>query len=337
MGHLQDRSNTFWEVFLRPTATSSWALHTPPGVASNGGLVLSSSASGALTIGFLTSADLRFSPVAQSSDGGEKWSSGELPSPLVALPDALAVGPTGETLALVATHGDRVLQTAGDLSIWRPLTSATALSTIAPSCGVRGVTAVAYNDAARPLLGLKCSRKGEIGLLADTAPSSAGPSTWSDIGLPLGPGNAAASVTRLVSTSGGIAGLGQVGSGKRTSLAAFWGGGSTDQWAGPTLFPIPAGWSVKATASGGGLGQSFAVLLASGAERRVEVVAGPGASWTTLPPAPRGASGVATDGAEVDAFVVTGSHLAVWKWTAGATGWTRTGSLTVPVPYGSSS
>ncbi len=166
------------------------------------------------------------------------------------LPDALAVGPTGETLALVATHGDRVLQTAGDLSIWRPLTSATALSTVAPSCGVRGVTAVAYNDAARPLLGLKCSRKGEIGLLADTAPSSAGPSTWSDIGLPLGPGNAAASVTRLVSTSGGIAGLGQVGSGKRTSLAAFWGGGSTDQWAGPTLFPIPAGWSVKATASG---------------------------------------------------------------------------------------
>jgi hypothetical protein len=336
MGHLHDPSNTFWEVFLRPAATSSWALHTPPGVASNGGLVLASSTSGALTVGFVTSADLRFSPVAQSDDGGEKWTSGELPSPLTARPDALAVGPAGETLALVASHGDSVLQTSGDLSIWQPLTSVSALTSAAPSCGVRGVTAVAYNAAARPLLGLECSRKGEIGVLADTAPSGDGPSTWRDIGLTLGSSTSAASVTRLVSTSRGISGLARVGSGKRTSVAAFWGSGSTAQWAGPTLFPIPAGWAIKATATGGGSGQSFAVLLGLGTGRRVEMVAGPGAPWTTLPPAPRGASGVATDGAEVDAFVVTGSHLAVWAWTAGATSWTRTGSITVPVPYGSS-
>src|SRR6202034_3958637 len=45
MGHLQDPSNTFWEVFLKPAGTASWVLHTPPGVASNGGLVLAASPS----------------------------------------------------------------------------------------------------------------------------------------------------------------------------------------------------------------------------------------------------------------------------------------------------
>ena len=337
MGHLRDPSNTFWEMFQRPAGASSWSLRTPPGVASNGGLVLAAPPSGALTVGFLISSDLKFSPVAQSTDGGEKWSPGELPSPLMAMPDALAVGPTAETLALVATRGDRVLQTSGDLSTWRTLTSVPALTAAAPSCGVRGVTAVAYNDAAHPLLGLACSKKGEVGVLADTAPSSTGPSTWRDIGLTLGPARGAASVTRLVSTSDGIAGLGQVGSGNRTSIVAFWGSGSTDQWSGPTLFQVPGGWSVRATATGGGSGQSLAVLLASGARRRVDVIAGPGASWMTLPSAPRGASGVAADGAEVDTFVVTGTHLAVWAWTAGATDWSRTASITVPVPYGSSS
>jgi hypothetical protein len=337
MGHLHQPSNTFWELFLRPAGTSSWKLDTPPGVASNGGLVLAASPSGPLTVGFLISADLKFSPLAQSTDGGEKWSPGELPFPLLSMPDALAIGPAGEALALVAKPRDRVLQTTGDLSNWQTLTSAPVLEAADPSCGVRAVTAVAYNNAAEPLLGLECSHTGEVGLLAGTAPASTGSPTWHEAGLSLAPGSGAVSVSRLVSTSDGIAGLGQVGSGKRTSIVAFWGGGSTDQWSGPSRFPVPSGWSVKATATGGGAGQGLAVLLGSGVARRVEVIAGPGASWTTLPSAPRGASGVATDGAEVDAFVVTGSHLAVWAWTAGATGWRRTASITVPVPYGSSS
>lgn len=337
MGHLHDPSNTFWEVFLRSAGSTSWVLHTPPGVASNGGLVLSTAPSGSLTVGFLISADLKFSPVAQSTDGGDKWSPGELPFPLASTPDALAVGPTGDALALVATADQRVLQTSGDLSAWHTLTSTKAVAGAAGSCVVREVTAVAYNDAGEPLLGLRCAQKGEVGMLAETAPSSSRPSTWRDIGLSLGPGAGTAVVTRLVSTSNGVAGLGQVGVGKRTSIVAFWGGGSTDQWSGPTAFSVPAGWSVKATATGGDSGQGLAVLLGSGSERRVEVISGPGASWTALPPAPQGASGVSADGAEVDTFVVTGSHLGVWAWTPGATGWTRTASIAVPVPYGSSS
>ena len=168
MGHLDSPSNTFWEVFLEPAGSASWVLHTPPGVASNGGLVVGSAPSSALTVGFLVSADLKFSPVAQSTDGGAHWSPGELPSPLASTPDALAVGPTGETMAVVA--GQRVLQTTGDLSAWTTLTSQRALRGAAPSCGVADVTAVAYNAAVQPLVGVSCTHPGQVGILVPTRP-----------------------------------------------------------------------------------------------------------------------------------------------------------------------
>jgi hypothetical protein len=337
MGHLQDPSNTFWEVFLKPAGTASWVLHTPPGVASNGGLVLAASPSGLLTLGFLVSAALKFSPVAQSTDGGAKWSPGELPSALTSTPDALAVGPTGQALALVATGDQRVLQTSGDLSTWRTLTTTNALAPAASSCGVREATAVAYSPSGHLLLGLGCAHGGEVGILTPSVPSPAGLSAWHDIGFALGSGSGDASVTRLVSTAAGVAGLAQVRFGPRTSVVGFWGNGSNAQWVASARLAIPAGWAVKATATGGGSGQGLAVLLGSGDRRRVEVVTGPGTPWVTLPQTPRGASGVSGAGAEIDTFVVRGSHLAVWAWSEGATGWRRTASITVPVPYGSSS
>ena len=43
MGTLSDPINTFWQLFFRPNSTSRWTLATPPGVADNGGLVISPS------------------------------------------------------------------------------------------------------------------------------------------------------------------------------------------------------------------------------------------------------------------------------------------------------
>ena len=137
MGHLDQPENTFWELFLRPAASSSWVLQTPPGVASNGGLVSAASPSGQWTVGFLISAFLKFSPLAQSADGGTSWSTGELPSPLTSAPDALAVGSTGDVLALVGTGSQRVLQTTGDLSAWNTVTTRRTLKAAASSCGVQ--------------------------------------------------------------------------------------------------------------------------------------------------------------------------------------------------------
>src|ERR1019366_2188602 len=37
MGRLNDRLETFWQLFFRSTATSPWELSTPPGVPANGG------------------------------------------------------------------------------------------------------------------------------------------------------------------------------------------------------------------------------------------------------------------------------------------------------------
>jgi hypothetical protein len=330
MGHLDQPANTFWELFLRRAGGSSWVLQTPPGVASNGGLVSAASPAGQWTVGFLISALLKFSPLAQSADGGTSWSPGELPSALTAAPDALAVGSTGDVLALVGTGGRRVLQTTGDLDTWNTVTTSGALAGAAPSCGVQQVTAVAFNAAGQPLLGLRCAHRGRIGILVGTATSA-----WRAIGPSLGSGSSA--VTRLVGTPDGVAGLAQVQSGTRASVVAFWGTGSAAPWAGSASLSVPAGWSVEATATGGGSGEGLAVLLGSGETRRVAVVAGPGASWVTLPAAPRGASAVSVIGTEVDTFVVASSKLAVWASGVGAAGWVRAASITVPVPYGSSS
>jgi hypothetical protein len=338
MGHLRDPSNTFWEVFLRQAGRASWVLHTPPGVASNGGLMLAASPSGSLTVGFLVSADLKFSPVAQSSDGGLQWSPGVLPYPLTSTPDALAVGPAGEALTLAATGDERVLdqrvlETSGDLSDWRTLTTGPVLARADPACGAQAMTAVAYGPGAQPLLGLRCSRSGSVGILV----AAAGTSDWHDIGLSLPSGSGVTAVTRLVSSTDGVAGVAQLQSGPRASVVGFWGNGSTAKWARTATLAVPAGWSVRATATGGGSGQGLAVLLGSGDKRRVVVVTGPGASWVTLPLAPMGTSGVSYLGAEVDTFVVAGSHLAVWGSSARAAGWRRSATINVPVPYGSSS
>jgi hypothetical protein len=334
MGHFHDPSNTFWELFLRKSGSTSWSLRTPPGVASNGGLVLAASPSGALTVGFLISADLKYSPVAQSSDGGDKWLPGELPSPLTSTPDALAVGPTGTVLALVGTRDQRVLEASGDLSDWRTLVTAHTLTHADPLCGVQAVTEVAYGPDTQPLLGLRCTQQGVVGIVAEPT----GTTAWNSRDLALGSGNGIASITRLVGSAEGVTGLAELQSEALDSVIGFWSTDTSTRWARSARLAIPAGWSVRATGTGGSSGQGIAVLEGSGNRRRVEVLTGPGAPWVTLPPAPLDASGVSYVGAEVDTFVVMGgSHLVVWKSSEGDTLWGHSATITVPVPYGSSS
>jgi hypothetical protein len=132
--------------------------------------------------------------------------------------------------------------------------------------------------------------------------------------------------------------LAQVQSGDRGALIAFWGSGSSSHWSESSPLPVPAGWTLKATATGGSGGQGLAVLLGSGDRRRVSEIAGFGAAWVSLPGPPSRASGLAQIGDEVDAFVVSGSHLAVWATTVARNpGWHLADSINVPVPYGSSS
>ena len=331
MGRLGDPANTFWELFLR-SGSSSWKLATPPGVADNGGLVVAVPSAGPLTAGFLTSADLTFSPLAQSVDGGSTWSPGELPTALVGAPDALASGGAGRLLALVAHSGQTVLSSAGSLTSWAPVVSTRSLTGQVADCRPTSLTAVSFGPTGGPLLGARCAAGDRLGVLSTGPDSPAGRPVWEDAGT-------RTTVLRLDDTVVGTAGLGAVRSGPHAWLVAFWGPGAIGQWVQSRRLALPTGWSVLATAVGGGSGTGGAetVLLGARSERSVVQVAGPGSAWVTLPIPPAGSGAVAVVGTETDAFVVGGSRLAVWALASGATGWSRTATVTVPIQYGSSS
>ena len=100
MGGSAASHNNFWQLFVRPAGASRWSLVTPQGVADNGGLV-AAGASTSLTVGFRPSQNLAFSPLATSTDAGKNWTPGLLDAGLADTPGAIAVSPSGRTLALL--------------------------------------------------------------------------------------------------------------------------------------------------------------------------------------------------------------------------------------------
>jgi hypothetical protein len=225
----------------------------------------------------------------------------------------------------------------GDLSLWRSLVSGRALSRVASACGVQSLTAVSLGTASQSLVGAACSRPGQLGIYAPFPATSTERASWQDIGPSLSAQAGTATVLRLARTSGGVEGLAQARSGAASSLVTFWGQGTSDRWSTSTPAVVPSRWAVRATAAGGDSGQGMAALLGDGPRRRVVDISGPGAPWATLPVPPPGTSGIACVGSGVDAFVVHTSHLAVWAWTPATAAWQPVDSITVPVPYGSSS
>ena len=214
MGDLGDLANTFWELFLQPSSGTPWTLRTPPGVADNGGITVAASPAGAVTVGFVPSFLLRFSPLARSTDGGTSWSSGLLAAPLAATPDALAEGPAGAFAVVGSGAGQRVLAGNG-LSGWRTVTTVRSLARATTACTVRRITAVApatSGSGPGPVLGVQCAQPGRIGVLARSPGSPGAGATaataWSSIGPRLGGGGTGTvSVLRLEADAPGLTGL----------------------------------------------------------------------------------------------------------------------------------
>ena len=100
MGGPAAADDDFWQLFVRPAGASRWSLVTPPGVADNGGLVAAAGTT-SVTVGFRPSQNLVFSPLATSTDAGRNWTPGLLDAGLADTPGAIAVGPSGRTLALL--------------------------------------------------------------------------------------------------------------------------------------------------------------------------------------------------------------------------------------------
>jgi hypothetical protein len=324
MGGSAASENNFWQLFVRPAGASRWALATPEGVADNGGLVAANGAGGtSLVVGFRPSQDLAFSPLATSGDGGKNWAPGLLDADLANVPDAIAVAPAGQTLALLQNGGIETAPTTGAATAgqWSRLTTLSALEGSAPgrSCGLVSVNAVSFGTNNVPMAAGSCVRRGVAGVFADTG------GAWQAAGpvMPAGFGGDQVQVLGLAAVKGGNVALLAAGN----DLLAAWSDGGRWTVSGPVA-AAPTGVS----ASGFGADGSVWVLLGAG---RAETISGAGAAWQALPSVPARTATLAPGAGGYDALAVSGSKLTVWQLTAGA--WAKVQVISVPIAYGSSS
>jgi hypothetical protein len=326
MGHLDDPSNTFWEVFALPSGGQRWAEHTPPDVADNGGLVTAPTSTG-VVVGFRPSALLSFSPLASTTDGGVTYTPGLFSGGLASVPDALSIAPSGRAAALTATQ---VFASATTLSAWQPVTTLAAIksSPAGVACGVGQLTAVATTNS-DIFVGLACSLPGVVGLLQHAGSSA----TSADVHLPAADAKATVEVLRVVPDEQGIAALLAVRKGSTTSYVAAWNSA-----------PGSAAWTLSAPQPGAGAlistavtsGAGFAVLTrASSGALAAAVIAGQGSSWTQLAAPPAGTATISVAGDRSDALVVDSATFIDYRLTGGQ--WVKAQTVQVPIPYGSSS
>ena len=297
-------------------------------MADNGGLVATGGAGGTSLLVELLSQGLSFSPLAASGDAGRNWMPGLLDADLADVPDALAVGASGQTLALLHDGSIEEAPTAAAATAahWSPLTTLGALAASAPghACGLAGVNAVSFGVNDTPMAGGSCARRGVAGVFAESGGSwqAAGPA------LPAAFGGDQVQVLGLASAPGGTSALMVAG----TDLVAAW----SDAAGWTVSAPVAAG---TVRASGFGPAGSVWVLLGG---RRAEAIGGTGGAWRALPAVPAGTQTLApVTGAGYDALAVSGSRLTVWQLGAApATGasasWVKVQVINVPIEYGSS-
>jgi hypothetical protein len=329
LGHLDDPDNTFWQLFGL-SATGHWALRTPPGVASNGGLMTTVGTTSVLS-GFGISQDLHFSPLALTTDQGSSWSTGLLPGALARVPDSLAESSGGGSLALLADRGGTVVSNAGDLTTWTTVTTARRLAsaTARSGCPAARITAVSGAGA----VGGVCARVPRAGIFLRSG------SEWSLVGPTLpSAGRGPTEVIRLVTTPAGTAALVSAGPRGDATLYSLWSTDGLKTWTVSAGYPLGRAALVSTGSTGTGGFVVASRLAAKGAVRAAE--SGPagtsGSAWNVLPALPATVSAVAaTPSGGLDALAGRNSTLTVTTLSGGT--WVPAQKLSVPVQYGSSS
>ena len=317
--------NNFWQLFVRPAGNRAWRLVTPPGMASNGGLVMAAAGGQALTAGFRPSQQISFSPLASTGDSGGHWAPGLIDAGLAYVPDALAAAPGSGRLIALLPRAVEISRPGG--SGWATVATQQSLGASARgrACGLAALTAVAFSPAGTPLAAGACTHPGRAGVFAFTG------GTWRAAGPPLPAALAGRPVTvlRLSLTGGRETLLLAAGTGVGTVVAAAWADGGAGRWA---LSPAVRlhGAQVRSVS----FGPAGEVGLITGAGHG-ETLAGPGASWQQLPALPPGAQTLAVSGGQpVEVLAAHRSVLTVWQHSG--TGWSVLQRLKVPIQYGSS-
>ena len=328
MGHLDEPTNTFWQMFYRSGPSSRWELATPPGVASNGGLTATIGPSGTVTAGFEPSQGLVFSPLAQTADQGTSWSQGVLPGGLAPVPDALATSGDHHFLALLRDGGGAVVTNGGDLTSWTTITSARnlAASRSSAACGITEFGAITEGTTGDPVVGAACARGSRPGIFESVDGS------WHQVG-PVLPGRASGPtrVLRLLHTPAGVTALVSTGTTTRT-LFALWRADGSSTWTVSAPLHLPAELASTGVTATGGL---VVVTGGDGRGRMASVASPSGGHWVALPSPPSGTA-VVVDGPDgtVEALIADRSTLQVDL--SGTTGWHRIQTAHVDIQYGSS-
>jgi hypothetical protein len=327
MGGSAADHNNFWQIFSRPPGSNGWRLVTPPGVASNGGLVIAPAGGQSLTAGFRPSQALVITPLASTSNDGSSWSPAVLSAAIANVPDALAAAPGGSSLIALLTDG--TAERSGPGANWAPLVTRRSLAASAAGtrCGLQQLTAAAISSSGVTLLAGACAHPGSAGIFARVG------GTWSPAG-PVPPAALARqplTVLRLTRTASGILALLQAGTGTSASLLAAWSADSGSHW--DLSAPFRLGGTQVAAASFGP-GDAAAIVLSG---NRGITIAGPGQQWHPLPALPSGtATLAAASGATMDALSVHGGRLTVWQTSPASSAWTQVQAIDVPIQYGSS-
>jgi hypothetical protein len=311
----------FWQVFSRAANSAAWNLVTPPGVAINGGLVASADGASSLSVAVRPSANLTFSPLAATSDGGSTWSNGgPIDAAVAASPDAFAA--SGSNLAAVLSDG--AVETSSNAGTsWSAVAKpgAIAASPAAKGCGgVVRITSVSLSPIRTGVIA-----GGTCGAPGTTALFSYSPGTgWQRESLPV-----SGQLVRLTGDTAlveGKAGLTALVAGALQSAPA--------SWSASAALPVSGPVTASGTLSTGG-----AWVLLPG--NRAATVSGAGQQWVLLPPVPAHTTVLASGPAgAVDALTVSGPSgavLTVWRLLPGGAVWSKVQAINVPVQIGSSS
>ena len=320
--------NNFWQLFVRPAATSRWRLATPPGVASNGGLVVAGLGAGSVVAGFRPSQHLTYSPLATTHNNGTAWTPGLLDAALAGVPDALAAAPASGRLLALLGNGQAELSTPGGTT-WATLATrgSLAASPAGRRCGLSHLTAAAFSPTGAPLLAGTCTHPGTTGIFTHTS------GTWHLAGptLPAADTHRAITVLRLTTTAGTTTALLAAGTGPTARLLAAWPAHSGTHWA--LSPPLPLHGATLTSAATGPAG-TIAVVLTGHHAQTTTPAARAWKPLPTLPPATATLAPGPTGG--WDALTVHHTTLTIWQLTPGSATWTTTQTINVPIQFGSS-
>ena len=331
MGETNDPLNTYWELLYLGAGAANWIVRTPADVADNGGLVMGETNDG-LDVAFRPSNQLRFTPLAVTTDGGATYAPGLVPVPLADVPDSLSVNAVGQ--ASVLTNSG-VLTSATGLSGWQPSLTLANLtdSPAGRTCRPQQLTAVAETGLAR-YVAASCASPGVVGILSVSG-------SGAELAGPLLSGADAAahvSVLRLVAYKQGLAALLALTDHALTSYLALWnptignpGRGASSGWMISPALSLPGTLKSAAVTSQTG----FALLSADTHGARNAALIAPGdIHWTALPQPPADATTLAVSDARTDAIAAGTTDFTAYTLAEGQ--WRRTQTTHVDIPFGSS-